>query len=105
MLKLVQTDFMLEIQEVILQTNKPMIPLDDNLVGVKYTSTGRSLMIYTDFDYPAIAGDFGWIPCPFCQSTDGTVDCKHRNTSAMIQSAEHFLYNHIGEIAEDPGYF
>ncbi len=67
--------------------------------------TGRTLPVQTDWDYPAIAMNFGWEPCPFCRETDGTVDGKHRNPSAMIQSAQNFLDKQIGNITEDPGYF
>jgi hypothetical protein len=67
--------------------------------------TGQDILIQTDWDRPGIASSFGWEPCPFCRLTDGTIDCKHRSASAMIQSATNFLDNHIGEKADDPGYF
>ena len=66
--------------------------------------TGQSIFIQTDYDLPGIASNFGWRPCPFCQFTDGTVDCQHRTTGAMIQSARNFLDSHTGEFCENPGY-
>jgi hypothetical protein len=67
--------------------------------------SGKNVIIDTDYDYPGLASNFGWTPCPFCRETDGTVDCKHRTAGAMMQSAQSFLDKHIGETAEDPGYF
>lgn len=65
---------------------------------------GRTVLIQTDWDYPAVASVFGWQPCP-CGETDGTVDCPHRTASEMIAEASQFLDAHIGDTAEDPGYF
>ena len=65
---------------------------------------GRTVLIQTDWDYPGVASVFGWSPCP-CGKTDGTVDCPHRTASEMIAEASQFLDAHIGETAEDPGYF
>ena len=65
---------------------------------------GRDILIQTDFDFPGIASTFGWTPCE-CGSTDGTVDCTHRKASDMIADAQAFLDDHIGDEADDPGYF
>jgi len=66
---------------------------------------GRSILVQTDWDYPGLAMNFGWVPCPECGFTDGTVDCKHRRASEMIAEAADYLDDHIGESFEDPGYF
>jgi hypothetical protein len=58
----------------------------------------------TDFDLQGIASTFGWTPCE-CGSTDGTGDCAHRKASDMIAEAQAFLDDHIGDQADDPGYF
>ncbi|MGE0536627.1 MAG: hypothetical protein AB7O68_16775 [Pirellulales bacterium] len=65
---------------------------------------GRSLLIQTDWDYPALASVFGWVPC-YCGDTDGTVDCPHNTASDMIADAREWLDARIGDAAEDPGYF
>ena len=65
---------------------------------------GQDILIQTDFDFPGIASTFGWTPCE-CGSTDGTVDCAHRKASDMIAEAQAFLDDHIGDQADDPGYF
>ena len=74
------------------------------LTRIGYTPD-QQVMFQSDYDRPVIAGLFGWIPCPFCRSTDGTIDCKHRSTSSMIQSATNYLDKMDGNITEDPGYF
>lgn len=61
-------------------------------------------LVQTDWDFPGIASTFGWQPCP-CGRTDGTVDCPHRTASAMIAEAREYLKEHVGETADDPGYF
>ena len=68
-------------------------------------STDEELFIATDWDFPGLATHFGWEACPFCRETDGTIDCKHRSASAMIQSAVNFLDDHNGATIKDPGYF
>ena len=85
------------------------------------SSTGKTLLIQTDWDYPGIATSFGWSPqrvqlCTHCRrpfdmddvecpesddpcsstvcdhSSDGTVDCKCGVTaSAFIASAHRLL--------------
>lgn len=65
---------------------------------------GRDILIQTDFDFPGIASTFGWTPC-VCGATDGTVDCAHRTATDMIAEAQAFLDDHIGDQADDPGYF
>ncbi len=75
------------------------------LLLVNVEKPTENMLIQTDRDYPGIASNFGWVPCPFCRSTDGTVDCRHRTASAMIHSARNFLDTHIGQEVENPGYF
>jgi hypothetical protein len=65
---------------------------------------GQCLLIQTDWDYPGIASEFGWSPCS-CGATDGTVSCAHKQVGQMIAEAQAFLDDHIGDVAEDPGYF
>lgn len=66
---------------------------------------GESILVQTDWDYPGVAMNLGWCPCPKCLNTDGTVDCKHKKAGEMIAEAAEFLDDHIGDIFEDPGYF
>jgi hypothetical protein len=63
-----------------------------------------TVLIQTDWDYPILASHLGWVPCS-CGTTDGTVDCPHRTAEEMIQEAEAFINEHLGEPFEDPGYF
>lgn len=65
---------------------------------------GRTVLIQTDWDYPSVASTFGWCACE-CGETDGTVKCPHRTVDEMIQGAREYLDEHIGDTAEDPGYF
>jgi hypothetical protein len=65
---------------------------------------GRDMLIQSDTEFPGIASTFGWTPCG-CGATDGTVDCAHRTASDMIAEAQKFLDDHIGDRADDPGYF
>jgi len=82
------------------------ITLVDDLHGnfVLQADDGRDLLIQVDWDYPGVASTFGWSPCP-CGQTDGTVDCPHRTASEMIGEAGEFLRDHLGDTADDPGYF
>jgi len=66
---------------------------------------GRDILIQTDWDYPATAGNLGWQPC--CSLTDGTIDCPNgeKTASEMIAEAGEYLDKSIGESFEDPGYF
>jgi hypothetical protein len=68
------------------------------------------ILVQTDWDYPGTASTFGWSPCTECEGdckgiTDGTVDCAQKSASAMISEAGEYLDEHIGDIADDPGYF
>jgi hypothetical protein len=82
------------------------ITLTDDLHGnfILQADDGRDILIQVDWDYPGVASTFGWTPCP-CGQTDGTVDCEHRTASEMISEAGEFLRDHLGDTAEDPGYF
>jgi len=83
-----------------------MISLHDAGYGafLLVAEDGREILLQTDWDYPGVAATFGWFPC-FCGATDGTVDYPHRTARAMIADAHEFLLAHIGDTAEDLGYF
>ena len=66
--------------------------------------SGREILVQTDWDFPGLASTFGWSPCS-CGATDGTVDCDHRTADEMIADARDFLAAHVGDTADDPGYF
>jgi len=66
--------------------------------------TGESLLIQFDWDFPGLAATFGWKPC-FCGRTDGTIDCAHQKVAAMLAAARTYLDRHLGDQADDPGYF
>jgi hypothetical protein len=66
--------------------------------------SGRSILVQSDWDFPNLATLFGWSACP-CGTTDGTIDCDHQTVSEMIEDAREFLRAHIGDTADDPGYF
>lgn len=53
----------------------------------------------SDWDYPALASPFGFVPCE-CGATDGTVDCGHRSAAEMIAAAFDFLVEHVGAEVE-----
>jgi len=69
------------------------------------SETGEDILIQSDWDYPGVASNFGWTPCPQCRATDGTVDCEHRVAGEMITEAAEYLDEHVGDTVEDPGYF
>jgi hypothetical protein len=89
-----------------------------------YTITaddGRDTLVQLDYDYPGVAGTFGWspqtvqvqgrgyhglAPCDH-RGTDGTIDCPDCGISALalITDAAEYLDDHDGATAEDPGYF
>ena len=81
-----------------------MIRLDDGNFGWDYilvdTVTGITEYYQNDWDYPYIAGMFGWVPCDDCGETDGTVSCKHKSVSVMIEEAHDFINDHIGTEVE-----
>jgi len=93
-------------KEVIPAAGERTITLADDLYGnfILQADDGRDLLIQVDWDYPGIASVFGWSPC-LCGQTDGTVDCGHRTASEMIGEAGEFLRDHLGDTADDPGYF
>jgi hypothetical protein len=65
---------------------------------------GQSVLLQSDWDFPKAASLFGFVPCP-CGQTDGTIRCPHRAPREMIEHALAFLWKHVGESTEDPGYF
>lgn len=86
-----------------------MIRLESGQFGwdyvVREVETGESVLVQNDWDYPALAESFGWVlPCE-CGSSDGTVDCPCGSTDQFIREAHEWLDEHIGETAEDVGYF
>ena len=91
------------------------------------SSTGKSRLIQTDYDYPGIASNWGWspqhrkrkstldfdpdthTPCPGSVLTDGTIDCPvcKKSSTSFIAEAQEFLDDEAvdgGEV-DDPGYF
>jgi len=58
-----------------------------------------SILVQTDWEYPAFASDLGWSPCD-CGDTDGTVDCKHKTASQMICEAKQVLLDACGTVVE-----
>lgn len=72
---------------ITLQLNKPsgyLVVNDD----------GRNLLFNFDWDYPSLASNFGW---PYQDSNE--------DISEQIKQAVEWLDDHIGDTAEDPGYF
>lgn len=55
---------------------------------------GRDILFQQSMDYPSLASNFGW---PY-QDFD-------KDISEQIQEAIEWLDDHIGDTAEDPGYF
>ena len=79
--------------------------------------TGKDRLVQVDYDYPSLASTFGWSPRKVVRKVQGK-RCKHLNTdgtvlcrtcgataSMFIASATDYLDEHIGDTAEDPGYF
>jgi hypothetical protein len=81
--------------------------LEDDEFGnfILVAENGQSILVQSDWDYPGVATNFGWVPCPECGFTDGTVDCKHRTVHEMIAEACEYLDEQVGNCIEDPGYF
>jgi hypothetical protein len=67
------------------------------------------VLVSLDWDYPGIAGTFGWRMSGDCHhnGADGTVDCPDCGVtaSAFITAASEWLHNNIGATADDPEYF
>ena len=76
----------------------------DEETGCYLSDDKHSLLVQTDWDYPSLASNFGFVPCE-CGETDGTVDCKHKTVHEMIGEAIDFLDGKLGTIVSDPGYF
>jgi hypothetical protein len=89
-----------------MEASKMNITLENGDFGtyLLIAEDGRDILIQTDWDYPGIASSFGWQACK-CGMTDGTVNCKHKTASEMIEDAGNFLNDHIGDTIPDPGYF
>ena len=85
---------------------------------------GRDMLVQLDYDWPAIAGVFGWTPrhepnepsnfkgeageaCIGSYRTDGTIDCPEcgKSVSEFISEAREYLDDNDGSETEDPGYF
>lgn len=78
---------------------------------------GREILVQLDYDWPGVASTFGWHvsmnePFPYAEKcdhdgTDGTIDCPACGLPAasFIAAARHYLDEHEGKRAEDPGYF
>ena len=64
----------------------------------------KTILVQSDWEFPSLARSMGWIPCP-CGKTDGTVDCPHRKASEMIEDAQAWIDEHLGDVFPDPGYF
>jgi hypothetical protein len=73
---------------------------------ISNSENDKTRLIQSDWDYPGIAGSFGWQACP-CGMTDGTVDCEHKKVSELIGEAQKFLDSiaDTNETVNDPGYF
>ena len=83
---------------------------------VQLVGTDKDLLIQTDWDYPSIAGTFGWdmksvqrgesFHCEH-SGTDGTIRCDECGLEPgdFISSAAEWLSDHAGDVADDPGYF
>jgi len=84
-----------------------------------YRDEVNSVLIQLDWDFPSVAETFGWSlrsvqkldngehkPCDH-SSTDGTVDCPDCNLKSLdfIVAAGQYLYDNVGAVAKDPGYF
>lgn len=75
-----------------------------------------NLLVQSDWDYPSIAGTFGWslrgtqygnaTPCDH-SGTDGTIACPDCGIPAgsFIADAAEWIADHYGTTADDPGYF
>lgn len=53
--------------------------------------SGAEKYYQVDYDFPGLAGLFGWVPCGECNLTDGTVNCEHKRAGDMIGEAAAFL--------------
>jgi hypothetical protein len=76
----------------------------------------QTVLVQTDWDYPGVAGTFGWsirevqadegVECDH-RHTDGTVKCQDCGLTPtdFINAARSFLEDADGATADDPGYF
>ena len=77
--------------------------------------SGRDFYVGVDWDFPSLAETFGSGLRHFradnlqnCDErmSDGTIDCPCGYTvMQFIADAIEYLDNHIGDLAEDPGYY
>jgi hypothetical protein len=88
--------------------------------GQIVSEDGQSVLVQTDWDYPSVAGTFGWnigevqvqnagyygVACDH-SGTDGTIDCPDCGVKAgaFIGAAYDYLIENDGASVEDPGYF
>jgi hypothetical protein len=73
---------------------------------VKDETTGRTVYIQTDLDFPSLAMDFGWSGRLLPKTKLRAVNIKDDDlTGAEIYSAILYLDEHEGDVVEDPGYF
>jgi len=87
---------------------------------IQAVDSEQSVLVQTDWEYPSVASSFGWSiresqvinagyygqTCDH-SSTDGTVVCSEcgLTPTVFIREAADYLYSHIGQTADDPGYF
>jgi hypothetical protein len=79
---------------------------DDGTWNTRDDATTR--LVDSDWDFPGLAANWGYVPCtPDC-GTDGTVPCEDhpaRTVGDMISGAWDWLEEHGSEPIDDPGYF
>jgi hypothetical protein len=87
----------------------------DEETGCYLSDEKNSVLVETDWDFPATAQTFGWnirgtqsdgTDCAH-SGTDGTVICPdcQLTPSRFICDAADYLDSNLGKIVEDPGYF
>lgn len=92
----------------------------DEETGCYLSGNENTLLFQTDWEFPMLASNFGWsiresqvgqagyygTVCDH-SGTDGTVKCETcgLTPSTFIREATEYLDAHLGQIADDPGYF
>jgi hypothetical protein len=79
------------------------------VVGKSDFNTRRNadtVLFQADWDRPALASLYGWIPCCGTRHTDGTVDCPDCGATVgeLLADAADYLDNHLGDILPDTTY-